>query len=141
MKSHLSLGIATNRVMAHGYQRILLGLCVSLCVSCNTLPNAANANPDALVVRGRQLALIVCSDCHVVAPDQQFSPTIDVSAPAFEEVANRHTRTQRSLEHFIGKTHWDGQTMPMTMPAPGLTGQETVAVARYIMSLRKPQKE
>jgi cytochrome c1 len=102
------------------------------------LPNAAHTGPDPLVARGHHFALIVCSDCHVVAPNQEFSPTINVSAPPFEEIANRRSSSERSLQRFISETHWDGQTIPIKMPTPGLTKQETIAVARYIMSLRKP---
>lgn len=89
-------------------------------------------------MRGHQFALIVCSDCHIVAPDQTFSPTFDVGAPPFPTIANRRTTHEHSLRHFIGRTHWDGEAYPMTMPAPQLTKEETIAVARYIMSLRKP---
>jgi len=118
-------------------QRICAGLCVVLC-GCSTTLNAAKAGPDPLVASGKQTARIECSQCHFVAPDQESPPELNVSAPPFEEIANRHTSSERSLERFISKTHWDGQTIPITMPAPGLTRQETISVARYIMSLRKP---
>jgi len=119
-------------------QTIWPGLCTALCGLCSVLPNLAHAAPDPLVERGKQFARIACSQCHIVGPEQDLSPALDVSAPAFEAIANRHDTSERSLQLFISKTHWDGQTMPMTMPAPGLTKQETLAVARYIMSLRKP---
>jgi mono/diheme cytochrome c family protein len=117
---------------------MVLALCLSLCVACSALPQAAKG-PDPLITRGNQFALVVCSDCHVVAPDQPFSPTLKVSAPPFLEVANRPTTSERSLQRFIRSTHWDGQTIPMTMPAPQMTSQEIVAVSHYIMSLRKAQ--
>jgi len=83
------------------------------------------------------MARIVCSQCHVVSPDQDVPPSLNVSAPSFEAIANRRSTNEHYLRHFISVTHWDGRTMPMTMPAPGLTKQETAAVAAYIMSLRK----
>lgn len=125
--------MAINQI--HWRPRVSLGICISLCVSCSTLPHTAQG-PDPLIARGSQFALIVCSDCHVVAPDQKFAPTINVSAPPFLEVANRPATTERSLQRFISTTHWDGQTIPITMPAPQLTRQEIIAVAHYIMSLR-----
>lgn len=88
-------------------------------------------------MRGHQFALIRCSDCHVVAADQNFSPTMNVGAPAFVQIANHGHPTERSLEKFIRRTHWDGQTIPITMPALKLTRRETVDLARYIMSLRQ----
>lgn len=115
-----------------------IGLYILLFSLCSAFPNVANAGLDPLVTRGKQLARIACSQCHIVAPDQEFPPTINVSAPRFEEIANRRTTSERQLQRFISKTHWDGSTIPMTMPAPGLTQQETIAVARYIMSLRRP---
>jgi mono/diheme cytochrome c family protein len=137
MTIHPTKGMATKRTSAHRCQSIWRGLYIALC-GCSLLPSAANAGPDPLITRGKQMARIACSQCHVVAPDQEFSPTVNVSAPPFEEIANRQATSERSLQRFISKTHWDGQTIPMTMPAPGLTKQETIAVARYIMSLRKP---
>ena len=138
MKNHLRQRMARNHASARWCQRIMAGLYIALCGSCSTLPDAAHAGPDPLVARGNQFALIVCSDCHVVAPNQAFAPTTNVSAPPFEEIANRRTSSERSLQHFISKTHWDGQTIPIKMPALELTRQETIAVTRYIMSLRKP---
>lgn len=136
IRIHLTRGTAANQASTFLFQRICAGLCIALC-GCSTTLNATKAGPDPLVASGKQFALIVCSQCHVVAPDQEFSPTMNVSAPPFEEIAKRHTTSERSLKRFISKTHWDGQTIPITMPAPGLTRQETISVARYIMSLRK----
>ncbi len=105
---------------------------------CSAIICAAGApGPDPLVVRGGQLARIDCARCHVVSADQDFPPLLQVSAPSFQAIANRRTTNQESLRHFIDTTHWDGQTIPITMPAPGLTKQETAALTAYIMSLRK----
>ena len=116
------------------YRTALLGLCAALCGACHALP--AGQQADA-VMRGHQFALIRCTDCHVVAPDQNFPPTMNVGAPGFVQIANRGHPSERSLEKFIRRTHWDGQTIPITMPAQRLTQQETSDVARYILSLRQ----
>lgn len=107
---------------------------LALCGLCGTTAYAGGGGQDQ-VARGRQLARIECSQCHVV--DQDLPPSLQVSAPSFEAIANGRTINEKSLRHFISTTHWDGQTMPMTMPALGLTKQQTIAVVAYIVSLRK----
>jgi mono/diheme cytochrome c family protein len=136
MRIYLSQGMAASQAATLIFQTVSAALCVALC-DCSMTLSGAKTGPDPLVASGQQTARIVCSQCHVVGPDQEFSPEIDVSAPAFEDIARRHTTSEQSLERFISKTHWDGQTIPITMPAPGLTRQEIISVARYIMSLRK----
>ncbi len=98
--------------------------------------NLANAE-DASITAGRQLALEVCSVCHVVAPDQRFAPRLDQRTPNFEEIANRPGMSAEFVSHFIKTTHWDESTIPMTMPDPMLTDDQVSEVASYILSLRK----
>jgi len=86
---------------------------------------------------GKQLARIACSDCHVVASDSESPPLLRDPAPRFDEIASRPGTTEKSLQQFITTTHWDGETIPITMPKPELTKQQIVALSRYIMSLRK----
>lgn len=118
-------------------ERVATCLFIALCGLCGLPLYAETQSPDPLPVLGKNLARIECSQCHVVSPDQEFPPSLDVSAPSFEVIANRPATSERSLRHFISTTHWDGQTIPIKMPAPGLTKQETTAVVAYIMSLRK----
>jgi len=99
---------------------------------------AQGAEPSQTsAARGEQLARLICSACHVVAADQEFPPLLRDPAPRFVDIANRPDTTEKSLRHFITTTHWDEKTLPMTMPNPELTEQQTIAVARYIVSLRK----
>ena len=93
----------------------------------------AAASADDL--SGRQLARIACSDCHVVGSDSESPPPLHDPAPRFDEIANRPG--EKSLQQFITTTHWDGETIPYTMPKPELTKQQVVALSRYIMTLRK----
>ncbi len=88
------------------------------------------------VARGEHIARIICSACHVVAKDQEYPPMLDTPGPSFFDVANRPGTTEASLRHFIITTHWDERTLPMTMPNPMLTAEDTRAVAKYIVSLR-----
>ncbi len=101
-----------------------------------TLASMANAE-DARVTTGRQLALEVCSVCHVVAPDQPFAPRLDQRTPSFEEIANRPDTSAEFISHFIKTTHWDEKTIPITMPDPMLTDDQISRVVSYILSLRK----
>ncbi len=97
----------------------------------------SSARPaSASVARGEHIARIICSACHVVAKDQEYPPILDTPGPSFLEIANRPATTQRSLRHFITTTHWDMRALPMTMPNPMLTPEDTRAVASYIVSLR-----
>ena len=99
---------------------------------------AAVEAPGPQPLHGRELALHVCSTCHVVAKDQQFSPLLNPPAPSFVQIANRPGTKAESLRRFVTNTHWDEKTLPLTMPNPRLTDWETADVAAYIMSLRSP---
>ncbi len=113
--------------------RFLIAL---VCVNAALAASSASAKDDSVAV-GRQLALEVCSVCHVVAPDQAFAPRLDQRTPSFEEIANRPDVSAESISHFIETTHWDESTIPMTMPDPMLTSDQVSQVVSYILSLRK----
>ncbi len=103
---------------------------------CSTQSCASDSGD---ILKGEQLARIACSNCHVVASDSDSPvPTLHDSAPRFDDVANRPGTTEKSLQTFLMTTHWDGETIPITMPKPDLTKQQIVALSRYVMSLRKP---
>jgi hypothetical protein len=107
----------------------LYGMCVAA--------SAADSAPDPVVLSGKQLARIACSACHVVAKDSESPSPLYELGPPFEEIANRPGTSEQSLQRFITTTHWDGETIPITMPRPELSNQQVVSLARYIMSLRK----
>ena len=88
------------------------------------------------VAQGHQVALYVCSTCHVAASDQPFPPLLEQKTPSFVEIANRPGVTAASLERFIASTHWDQKTIPMSMPDVMLTAEQRRQVARYILSLK-----
>lgn len=97
----------------------------------------ADSARDPLVLRGKQLARMACSGCHVVTSDSESPSLLQDPAPRFDEIASRPGTSERSLQQFITTTHWDGETSPITMPRPELTKQQIVAFSWYIMSLRK----
>jgi mono/diheme cytochrome c family protein len=87
--------------------------------------------------RGEQIAQAQCSACHIVAEHQQFMPLLREPAPSFESIANRPDTTEKSLRHFVATTHWDLKTVPITMPDPELSRDDTTAIIRYILTLRR----
>jgi hypothetical protein len=63
---------------------------------------------------GRELALRVCTGCHIVSPDQPFPPVITrtPSPPDFRTIANMPTTTVASLRRFLSTLR------PVPMPEP-----------------------
>ena len=123
------LRIAARRLAGRSLLTVLIGF--------SGLSADAGEPAREAVARGEQLARQQCSACHVVASDQELPPLRQRPTPSFYDIANRPKTSEKSLEHFIGTTHWDMKTVPMTMPDQMLTKDETVAVSRYILSLRK----
>lgn len=109
---------------------------VSLLAVVSPLGASAQDAKDS-VAAGKNVALIVCSVCHVVAPDQEFAPRLEQRTPSFAEIANRPDVTAESLRKFITTTHWDERTIPITMPNPELIDDQVTEVISYILSLRK----
>jgi mono/diheme cytochrome c family protein len=107
-----------------------------LCGLTSYHAQAQTVAPKAELARGEHVARLICSTCHVVARDQEFPPMINQPVPSFYEIANRPGVSAESLQHFITNTHWDPDRLPLTMPNPMLTKEQTRAVARYILSLR-----
>lgn len=104
---------------------------------------AAQTPPGPSIARGAELARLVCSDCHVVASDQDFPPVLQPPAPSFLDIANRPGTTARSLRQFILTTHWNMKSARVTMPNPRMRPEDAAVLAAYIMSLSKasPQQE
>ncbi len=89
----------------------------------------------AQVERGRQIADRVCWLCHVIGPDQEFSPILKEPGPDFREIAKRPDTTAESLTAFLHTAHRTVDK-PYTMPNPRLNDEMIDAVVSYIMSLR-----
>src|SRR5208283_339670 len=95
--------------------------CAGLCAPWGSPAGAADMHPEAVLARGEHIARFECSACHVVAKDQEFPVLLNHPAPAFSEIANRPGTSARTLQNFITTTHWDMQTIPMSMPSPNLS--------------------
>ncbi len=102
------------------------------------LPPAALAQGPVAsggVERGRAIANNICWACHVVGPDQEFSPILREPGPEFRAIAKKPGVSVQSLMDFLRSTHGlEGK--PYRMPNPRLTDEMITEVARYIMSLR-----
>ena len=88
------------------------------------------------VSKGRHLAIMLCTECHLVAPDQPYAPTLSPPAPSFVSIAQRPSTTVDSLRNFLIKTH-QGLDNPKGMPNPMLADFQIAAIAAYLLSLRK----
>ena len=85
-----------------------------------------------------ELAITVCSNCHVAARDQPYAPILQEPAPSFESIAQRKGMTAAWVEHFLVTRH-RGIDNPNGMPNPQLLDFQIKQVAAYLMSLSKPQ--
>jgi len=121
--------------------RIAAGALAALMAAASLAAGAQPAHESRAVNRGREVALDICSICHVVAPNQQEEPMLREPTPSFEEIANRPDATYKSLRRFVATTHWDRHTTPMTMDNFVLPGHDMDDVILYILSLRKPPAE
>ena len=72
-----------------------------LAALCSLPSQGADAARGPSAARGEQLARLICSACHVVAPDQQFPPLLREPAPPFEQIAEppRHDRKVLAAFH------------------------------------------
>ena len=111
-------------------------LMASLIVGLLTGQAAAQAPAGGNPTRGHELALRICTGCHMVAPDQQDSPILRPPAPDFRVIANRRTTTADSLRTFISTTHASVDN-PEKMSNPELTDEQTASIVAYILTLRK----
>ena len=88
------------------------------------------------VSNGRHLAIMLCTTCHVVAPDQPYAPTLTPPAPSFASIAQRKGIEMASLRKFLTGTH-QGLDNPNGMPDPHLADFQIQEIGAYILSLKK----
>jgi mono/diheme cytochrome c family protein len=88
------------------------------------------------VKKGHDLAVMVCANCHVAAPDQRFEPILKPPASSFQAIAQRKTTTVESVEAFLTSTH-KGLDNPKGMPNPLLLDSQVKDVAAYLLSLKQ----
>ena len=93
------------------------------------VPTSTGAARPTGPEEGRNLALLICSACHVVAPGQPFPPALKPPAPDFAAIANRSTTEEKTLHDFLRVPHGK-------MPDAMLADYQINALVSYIMSLK-----
>ncbi len=93
-------------------------------------------SPEGDAAAGRDMALLACTGCHVVAPNQPFKPinTGPPRPPDFKEIANRPNVTTAMLQRHLATL----PTVPENshMPNLMLSNEELRDVVAFIVSLR-----
>ena len=89
---------------------------------------------------GYRIAKYVCRVCHIVEPAQASKPILEYPGPSFIDIANRPGITVASLKTLISTADWDLQSRPIRMPNKNLSDRSTEEVAKYIVSLKAPQR-
>lgn len=88
------------------------------------------------VQQGHHLAIIICANCHVAAPDQDFQPILRPPAPSFDSIAQRGNINADTLQTFLTTTHRDINN-PGGMSNPQLLDFQIKQVSAYVLSLQK----
>ena len=88
------------------------------------------------VLKGRELAILVCANCHVAASSQPFEPILQLPAPSFESIAQRKNIDADWVQSFLATTH-RGLDNPNGMPNPRLLDSQIKQMAAYLLSLPK----
>lgn len=111
-----------------------LGLAVvSLGLGASTWA-AAQPAADA-VTRGRRLAELACTPCHVVEKGSDSQPILRNPGPTFEMIAARPSTTPESLRALLASGHARLGTEGR-MPNPMLADYQIDELIAYILSLR-----
>ncbi len=95
----------------------------------NAMQQPASPVSESDANQGRNLALIICTACHVIAADQPLQPTLQPPAPDFHAIANRPATTENSLHDFLVRPHGK-------MPGLPLVDYQIAPLVSYILSLR-----
>ncbi len=114
---------------------IVLFVIIDLFVGAPLVRGQGAINSDD-VQAGHRLAIIVCANCHVAAPDQPNNPILRPPALSFASIAQRTSVTADWLQNYMKTTH-RGLDNPNGMPNPELLDSQIKQVSAYLLSLRK----
>lgn len=107
-------------------RRTLVGAILTITLMSNPwAPCSAQDLKD--VDAGHELALKVCSPCHLVGP---------LPGPPFADIAKGEYASSTPLESFLRSTH-SNVSHPGGMPRIDLTYEQIRAISAYIGSLRE----
>jgi mono/diheme cytochrome c family protein len=98
--------------------------------------NAQIGPIEGNIAAGRDMALLACTGCHVVAPNQPFKPLYPGPQfpPDFTNIANRPNVTAASLQHHLDTLL--AVTESSHMPDLLLSSDQVRDVVAFIVSLR-----
>ncbi len=129
VERHKLYGLPHFTGKSRGPKIALLGLLACLPIT------AFGQNPVGNPVDGRAEALELCTQCHLVAPDQPFMSTL-TGGPAFHNLSNA-PGTIAWLRDVLTTAHPHPKNMlPRIMPMPKLSPKEVADVISYIIGLR-----
>lgn len=116
---------------------MILAVMIAASVAAAAGTHAQTKPGEGDAAAGRRLALLACTGCHVVAPDQPFNPqwTGTPRPPDFKEIANRPDVTAASLQHHLAALPAVPQRPGMANPALG--DAQLRDVVAFIISLRE----
>jgi mono/diheme cytochrome c family protein len=114
---------------------VLLGILAALNPALAFAAGAEKAPDAGDVSAGRDLALSLCTPCHVVSRDQEMPPILRPPAPSFRVIAGKQGISAESLRTFLSTTHSTIDT-PGNMPNPSLSEDQIRVLVSYILSLR-----
>lgn len=112
----------------------LATVAISACSALGSARAQQAASDD--IRNGHYLAVLMCSTCHVIGPDQSIEPVLRPPAPSFESLAQRNTTNAEQIRSFLATTH-RGISNPAGMPNPELTDFQMKQVEAYLLGLPK----
>jgi len=101
-------------------------------------PGPAPAESANAVQAGKDLAVSLCSPCHVVAPQTSERRPSGSGAPSFLDIAQGSKAAPDALRGFLRSTG-SSVAHPGAMPHIDLSDEQIGTIAAYLSSLREPQ--
>ncbi len=118
--------------VAEALRRIGALSLLSLGLAILTASGFTRAEQADDIQAGKELAIIRCSHCHAVTPQDQSA---QLPAPSFVEIAKGNKAEPQSLRIFLLSTH-SNVGHPGAMPSPALTEDQIRTISAYLSSLK-----
>jgi hypothetical protein len=113
----------------------LTTLAVAACSVLGSARAQQAASDD--ILKGHYLAVLMCSTCHVIGPNQSIEPVLQPPAPSFDSIAKRGTTSSDTIRAFLTTTHRNISNSA-GMPNPDLLEFQKTQLVAYVLSLRQP---
>jgi mono/diheme cytochrome c family protein len=101
-------------------------------------PGSAPVESANAVQAGKDLAVSLCSPCHVVTPQASERRPSGSGAPSFLDIAQGSKAAPDALRGFLRSTS-SSVAHPAAMPHLDLTDEQIGTIAAYLSSLREPR--